>query len=82
MFRGTIKSLLESQFSRLNIQPLTELSKTIRLKSVELLTAKSVECILALANQENWNIEIDVRMPRTSIPDLFETQVRLLSYLL
>jgi hypothetical protein len=41
--RATIKTLLESQFSRTHVQTLIELSKTIRLKSIELLTTKSGE---------------------------------------
>lgn len=28
-----------------------------------------------MANQETWNIEIDVKAPKTIVPDLFETQL-------
>lgn len=79
-FRATIRSLLEAQFSRVQVTPLTELSKTIRLKSIEVLTNKNIEAGMALSSQETWNIEIDVRTPKTIVPDLFETQVGLYSF--
>ncbi|KAI6225705.1 hypothetical protein M3Y95_00725300 [Aphelenchoides besseyi] len=73
--RLAIKSLLESQFSRPHVQPLMELSKTIRLKCLEIATATASRKILALAAQETWNVDIGTQTPKTGLPDLYESEL-------
>ncbi|CAD5206582.1 unnamed protein product [Bursaphelenchus okinawaensis] len=73
--RSSLKTLLESQFSRHNVQPLIELSKTLRIKGIEVLTTTVVEGILALSTKENWKIDYTAQNFKTLLPDLYEAKI-------
>lgn len=73
--RLTVKSLLDSHFTRQHVQPLIELAKTLRIKGVELLTSAAVDGIAALAARENWKIDFTLKSYKTQLPDLYEAEV-------
>jgi hypothetical protein len=89
--RTSIKTLADCQLSRSHLQPLIELSTTIRLKCLGMLVERGKEgdyysyilllisyantAIIGLGVQENWRVDLVVEPPRTELPDRFETEL-------
>lgn len=75
-YRSVIGALQEAEVKTSHVQPLIELSVTLRMKCLLWVTQKTVDSVLLLANKESWKLNVgDEQTTRTQLPDMFETQV-------
>lgn len=75
LLRNSIKALIDCQLARHHLQPLFELSTTIRLKCLGMLVERGKEAIIALGTHENWRVDLIADVPRTALPDRFEAEL-------
>uniref|UniRef100_A0A7E4UPL3 Exocyst complex component 2 n=1 Tax=Panagrellus redivivus TaxID=6233 RepID=A0A7E4UPL3_PANRE len=73
--RTSIKSLLEFQFTQDHVQPLVELCMTLRLQTVGQLIGQTSDAIVALAERENWKTDVAGNQSKTSLPDMYESEI-------
>ncbi|CAD5209511.1 unnamed protein product [Bursaphelenchus xylophilus] len=73
--RNALKTLLDSQFDRTQVHPLVELSKTLKIKGIEILTTTVINGIMGLSSKENWKIDYAAQNFKTLLPDLYEAKI-------
>uniref|UniRef100_A0A0N5AA74 Exocyst complex component 2 n=1 Tax=Syphacia muris TaxID=451379 RepID=A0A0N5AA74_9BILA len=76
VLRNCISTMLDSNFTNEHLQPLIELSITIRLKCLSNVIEKTSEGVSSLTSKENWKLEqLPKNVSKTVLPDLFENEL-------
>ncbi|VDN38832.1 unnamed protein product [Gongylonema pulchrum] len=76
ILRSCISSMLDSNFTSQQLQPLFELCVTIRLKCLSKVIEDVTQGVIGLGSRESWKLEsTHTGLTKTILPDLYETEV-------